>query len=52
MSPILSNLHMELFERDFLEKSLIKFWFNYLDDFLWQFPVDLCLNEFIDRLNN
>ena len=54
LSPVLSNIYMEFFEKNLLTK--IKYnsivWYRYIDDILCLWPENENLNEFLDKLNN
>ena len=54
LNPVLSNLYLEFFEEYLL--SAIKdqniVWFKYIDDILCLWPVESCLEDFMDKLNN
>ena len=54
LSPVLSNLYMEFFEKYLLTKIIDKklVWFRYVDDIICLWPINLCLEEFMDKLNN
>ena len=54
LSPVLSNLYMELFEKKILSRILPRnvFWFRYVDDIICIWPNDLDVSDFLTSLNN
>ena len=54
LSPVLSNLYMEFFEKKILSKILPKqaIWFRYVDDIICLWPNSENLNTFMEKLNN
>ena len=54
LSPVLSNLFMEFFERDLLPNILPEnvIWLRYVDDVLCMWPNDHHLSDFLPKLNN
>ena len=54
LSPVLSNLFMEFFERELLPSILPKdaIWYRYVDDILCIWPIAHDLDDFLPKLNN
>ena len=54
LSPVLSNLYMEFFERDILSTIIPPniHWFRYVDDVLSLWPCHLVYGEFLLQLNS
>ena len=54
LSPLLSNLYMEFFEKKFIPRlnGLQLIWFRYVDDILALLPVDFDVDNFLDILNS
>ncbi|XP_076038828.1 uncharacterized protein LOC143024019 [Oratosquilla oratoria] len=53
LSPLLSNLYMEIFEKELLPKILPHnvVWKRYVDDILCIWPLDHGLHSFLSKLN-
>lgn len=54
LSPVLSNLYMEFFERDILNSILPSnvVWYRYIDDIICIWPNNIDLNNFLSGLNS
>ena len=53
LSPLLSNLYMEFFEREYVTRLTSQRipWFRYVDDILSVWPADLNVDDFLVTLN-
>ena len=53
LSPVLSNLYMEFFEKKILSSIIPRnvVWFRYVDDIICVWPGNEDVNNFFDRLN-
>ena len=53
LTPVLSNIHMEYFEKRILQRILPTkvVWYRYVDDIFCVWPIDVNLQAFINRLN-
>ena len=54
LSPLLSGLYMEFFERKYLPEILPRnvLWVRYVDDIFCAWPVNKSVNSFLERLNS
>lgn len=54
LSPVLSNLYMEFFEKNILSSILPDYvqWFRYVDDILCLWPINLNVDVFLGQINN
>ena len=54
LSPVLSNLYMEYFEKELLP-SVVDFdlvWYRYVDDIFFILPDNLSIQDFFAQLNS